>query len=250
MAFNINDISSAINRRGGLAKPSHFLVHMPKLPNALQYNSYGKREAMFFCDTAVLPGMNYSVAQVKPLGYGVSEPRPIDVAFAPVDLTFMIDNDGKAIDFFQKWAAMIYNFAPDTRGLMQGSGLRHGEFNYPSEYEGVVEIYYYSTDGNQIIKYTLINAFPSQIGNVSVGWEQNDQYARLPIAMSYKSWDTEAIPASEMDSEESMRADFFAQSLNRPNVGGLLAFGLNLLQNGRRSPLSLISNIGALAGAL
>jgi len=253
MAFNISDMTSAINRRGGLAKPSHFYVMVSKVPKALQGMSY-PREAHFFCDTAVLPGFTFSTQPVKPLGYGTSENRPNDTSFNPVEMSFLVDSDGKVLDFFQKWIAMVYNFSVDQNGVMQGSNLAYGEYAYPEEYEGVIEIHFLDPNagraGREIMKYTLTKAFPMTLGNVNVGWEQNDSLTRLPVAFAYNNWDTKAIPASVMDYSESQRlqASYYAQ--NRFNIGGAYAFGLNLLQNGRRNPAALISGVTAFASTL
>jgi len=253
MAFNIKDMTSAINRRGGLAKPSHFYVMISKVPKALQGMSYPK-EAHFFCDTAALPGFNFSTQTVKPIGYGNSENRPHDTSFNPVEMSFLVDSDGKVLDFFQKWISMVYNFSIDQSGVMQGSNLAYGEFAYPEEYEGVIEIHFLDPvggpNGREIMKYTLTRAFPMTLGNINVGWEQNDTLTRLPVAFAYNNWDTKAIPASTMDSAEAQRLQASNNAENRFNAGGSFAFGLNLLQNGRRNPSALISGIDAFASSL
>jgi len=251
MAYpNITAITSALNARGGLAKSNFFFVNIVKVPAAMKYASY-QDEAMFFCETTVLPGYQLDTTNIKPLGYGTSEMRAHDGTFNPVDMIFYIDGDGKVLDFFQKWISMVYNFSKDTTGVMQGSNLAYGEFGYPEDYEGIVEIYLTNpASNNEIIKYTLYNAFPNIIGNVSVGWDQNDQIARLPISFAYKNWDTKAIPESSMDSAEAQRmmASYYAST--RMNIGAMYAYGLNLVQNGGRSPFTLLSSVSAFASNL
>lgn len=238
MAYNITDITSAINLRGGLTKPSHFFVTITP-PAKLVRNSYA-REAMFFCDNAILPGLNYQTQAIKTLGYGTTENRPVDTGFPNVDCVFMVDADGKVIDYFHKWMSLIYNFNVDTQGVQQVTGLAYGEFAYPEEYEGTVQIHHLDPVGREVIKITLNKAFPSTLGNISLGWEQNDQYTRLPISFSYNGWDSATIPPTSMDAEEYYRSITAQYAANRVDIGLAYSYGIHLLQNGSRSPLSFL----------
>lgn len=194
MAFKIQDIVSAMNKRGGLTRPSHFVVTItpPKSFSAAGF----ARDAMFFCDTANLPGMNYSSMEAKPLGYGTAETRPLDNKFNDVTCTFMVDSNGSVFNFFHKWVCLIQNFGKDTTGNQYGSGLAYGEFAYPDEYEGTVDITHYDVTSKEVISYKLIRAFPIQVGDIQVGWEQNDSITRLPVVFAYNNWDAKTIPAS------------------------------------------------------
>lgn len=249
MAFNITDITSALNKTGGVAKQNLFYVQITP-PKNLLYASY-TGQVPFFCSDAVLPGLVYSTTPVKLGGYGVHENRPTDINFNEVTLTFMVDNDAKVIDYFHKWSTLIHNFSVDTTGVQRGSSLKYGEFAYPETYESPsIGIYFLNPSADQIIKYSLDRAFPMQIGSVPVGWEMNDTIARLPVTFAYKTWDSEGIPATEMDSLEAERAMNAYYASQRFNYGGAFAFGLNLLQNGRKSPLALISGVNAFATSL
>jgi hypothetical protein len=247
MAFDITELTAAINRRGGVAKPNLFYVQITP-PKNLMYASYS-REVPFFCSDAVLPGLVLNTSPFKPGGYGTSVSRPTELNFNEVTMTFMVDNDAKVLDYFQKWMTLIHNFSVDQGGLQQGSKLAYGEFGYPETYEAAnIQIFFLNNAGDEIITYSLSNAFPIQIGSIMTGWEMNDTMARVSITFAYNNWDTEAIPASEMDSEEAMRIQSTQQG--RFNFGAAYMYGLNLLQNGRRSPLGILSGVTAFATTL
>ncbi|CAB5221142.1 tail tube protein [uncultured Caudovirales phage] len=248
MAFNITDITSAINARGGLAKPSHFFVTITP-PRKLVTASYA-REAMFFCDTATLPGMSYSSQNIRSPGYGTTEKRPFSADFNDVTCTFLIDSDGKVMDFFQKWMVLINNWGKDATGVMAGTDLGYGEFAWPEEYEGTIDIHYFDPVGREIMVYKLIHAFPVQLGDVSVGWEQNDSLTKLPVVFAYQTWDTKSIPASSMDAEEAWRMQSLRYAQSRVDIGLMYSYGLHLLQNGRRSPLSFVGAATTFANLL
>lgn len=248
MAFNITDITSAINMRGGLAKPSQFFVRITP-PSQLVYSDYS-REAMFFCDAIQLPGLNYSTVPVRMASYDIPELRPNATNFTSVNSSFIVDADGKALGYFQKWLALINNWSVDTQGVMSGTKLAYGEWNYPEEYEGTVEIHHFEPSGNEIIKYELYKAYPVQVGDINVSWEQNDSIMRLPVVFAYKNWNTENIPPSVMDSEESYRMYTNMLAGKRPDLGLIYSYGLHLLQNGRRSPFSFLGAATTFANLL
>lgn len=195
MAFNITEISSAINKHGGLAKPNMFFVLITP-PRKLLSSDY-PRDAMFFCDSAVLPGINFGAQPIRSVGYGTIEQRPIEAGFSQVNTTFIVDANGKAFRFFQQWLALINNWSREPIGIMRGTDLEYGEWNYPTTYEGIVEIHSLNPTGPQgteIITYQLMKAFPIQVGDISVAWENNDSFMKLPVQFAYNTWNTKNIP--------------------------------------------------------
>lgn len=234
MPFNITEITSAINANGGLAKPNMFFVRMTP-PQGLVLSPYS-RDAMFFCDAAQLPGINFTAQSIRSVGYGTSEQRPIDAGFSPVSTTFIVDANGRALRFFQRWLALINNWSRETTGVMQGTQLAYGEWNYPSVYEGTVEIHALdpsSSAGKNIVVYQLSRAFPIQVGDISVAWEMNDMVMRLPVVFAYQSWNTENIPASS--SNETLNAPSLSSEVDLLRTGGY-GYGVTLLSNGAATP--------------
>lgn len=231
MAFKITDITTAINNGRGLAKPNMFFVRIT--PPSTLVSSAFPREAVFFCDAAQLPGINFNSQPIKVSGYGTSELRPTEAAFSPLNTTFIVDSRGRAFRFFQQWLALINNWSRESTGVMQGTQLAYGEWNYPSTYEGTVEILALDPsggpEGREIISYQLSKAFPLQVGDVNVAWEMNDSIMRLPVVFAYNTWNTSNVPPTL--SSETLNTSQLASSseLKRTNQYG---YGLSLLQNG------------------
>lgn len=233
MAFNITDISSAINKHGGLAKPSMFFVRITP-PSALIQSAYS-RDAMFFCDAAQLPGINFSATPIKAVGYGTSEQRPMDAGFSPVNTSFIVDANGRGIRFFQQWLALINNWSRESTGIMRGTRLSYGEWNYPSTYEGTVEIHSLDPskpEGKEIVVYQLSRAFPIQVGDVSVAWEMNDSIMRLPVVFAYNTWNTINVPQTLNDNNDAASFTSQVDTLRTNSYG----YGITLLQNGTATP--------------
>lgn len=234
MAFNITDITSAINNGGGIAKPNMFFVRITP-PSSLVRTTYA-REAMFFCDAAQLPGINFSAQPIKSVGYGTSEQRPVDAGFSPINTSFIIDAKGRGIRFFQQWLALINNWSRESVGVMQGTQLSYGEWNYPTTYEGTVEIHSLDPsgpEGKQVVVYQLSRAFPIQVGDISVAWEMNDQIMRLPVVFAYNTWNTINVPPTLSGGPITASEDYNAVDTLRTNSYG---YGVSLLQNGKLTP--------------
>jgi hypothetical protein len=191
MAFNINDIISNVNAKNGLHRSAHFNVYITP-PPAIASHKYG-RDSTFFCEEAVLPGMHIDTTQVRPLGYGVQEHRPNDYNTQHITLKFLLDNQGDVYDFFYKWMGNIMNFGIDIHKATPSS-LNYYESAYPKEYESVINIIAYDTKINIVHYVDLNQAFPINIGDVSVAWEMNDQISRVPVTFAYKTWSNKKLP--------------------------------------------------------
>lgn len=234
MAFNITEIQSAINAGRGIGKPNMFFVRITP-PSALLSPGYS-RDAMFFCDAAQLPGINFAAQSVKTAGYGTSEQRPVDAGFSPINTTFIVDARGRGIRFFQQWLALINNWSKESTGVMQGTQLSFGEWNYPVTYEGTIEIHSLDPgkpEGNQIVVYQLIRAFPIQVGDISVAWEMNDSIMRLPVVFAYNTWNTINVPPTSSNETINAPSNSSQVAELRNNQYG---YGVSLLQNGNVTP--------------
>lgn len=231
MAFNITEIQSAINKGGGLAKPNMFFVRITPPRELLSAGNGFRNEVMYFCDAAQLPGINFSATSVKSVGYGTSEQRPIDAGFSPLNTSFIVDANGNAIRFFTQWLALINNWSRETTGVMQGTQLSYGEWNYPSTYEGTVEILAMNpvAGNDEIVNYQLARAFPIQVGDINVAWEMNDTIMRLPVVFAYQTWNTQNVPPSSASDILNAPANSIGVDQLRTNE---YSYGLTLLRNG------------------
>lgn len=192
MAFSIQEFRSSLSEYEGIHRPSHFYVRIFP-PSFLQTLGY-VRDIEFLCDTTNLPGIQFNAVDIQPLGYGNSEKRPVDAVFESVRCDFFVDNTNSFFDFFYKWVGNINNFGVDTTRSSNATRINYGEFAYPKEYEGTVEIYLFKPDGTQTLKLTLNQAFPLAIGDLGLAWEINDSISKIPVSFSYNTWSQELLP--------------------------------------------------------
>jgi len=194
MAFNVYDMLGAINAAGGISKASKFFVEITPPPIfPVDYNIF------FLCENAVLPGVALGTEEIRMPGYGIAEKRPNNIAFQDMPLTFLNDSNGQVLTFFHQWMQSIYNFNKSTNPAATAQGLPMNTFAYPKDYYGTINISHFDDAGEQIIQYTLNEAYPLAIADIQVDWGLVDQLVRVPVTFAYSYWDSETLDPGYVD---------------------------------------------------
>jgi hypothetical protein len=177
---------STINKLDGLATLNRFTVQITPPSQLISIS----RDIPFLCDTVNIPGVQFASEQIKHKGYGLIEKRPTSMEMDDITATFFIDNSNVILGFFQKWVQMVYSFDPNhSREKVNGMSLE--SFNYPEEYYGTMEITIKNIADGKVITYNMEKVFPLNMGSITLGWENNDAIARLPVTFAYRSFSTE-----------------------------------------------------------
>ena len=193
--LDITNITSAVNRYKGLAKPSLFAVNITPPPGMV--NDDVVRDLVFFATNAELPGIDFNIEQYKAKGYGTNEQRVTEVSFTPLQMNFYADNKGSVQGFFQKWAQKQYNFDPSLT-KSTSAGTPSETFAYPNEMWATIEITHYTVAAEPIHTYKLDKVLLQTINQVQLGWELNDQMMLLPVTFVYKAWGTKVTAANQV----------------------------------------------------
>lgn len=189
MAFNIRDMMGAMNASGGLTKSSKFFVEVYP-PRVLAVNP----NLFFLCESATLPGIGWQTDEVRMSGYGNVEKRPYAPIFTDINLNFYNDSNSKVLTFYHRWMQYVYNFNSSINpNTTTGPGQPINTLNYPNEYRGIVEITHFDDVGDEVVKYTLQDAYPIAVGDVNVDWNQTDQLVRIPVTFAYTYWSSETL---------------------------------------------------------
>lgn len=187
MAFNINEIYSNINRVNGIAKPNLFSVMIN--PPAWNSSQATPRLIQFMADTAQLPGLTFQTNDVKNMGYGPTFKLPHTPTYTDVDLTVMLDNNGTILKFFHLWMQNIININPDgSPGTSGYNGAKMYAVQYPSNYVTTVTITLYNAESEEIVVYTLNDAYPLRIGQPGLDWSATNTVLRLPVTFTFRTW--------------------------------------------------------------
>jgi len=135
----------------------------------------------FMAYEAVLPGTSYELGTVYGDRQGRTEYYPTRRSYPPVDVSFYVDKDYNSIRFFEGWI----NAISVNKGTNKDSFVTH---YYPDEFKGEITIAKFernfrspqqrlTSNGiggarpGSVLKYTLRNAFPSNLISIPVSYE-------------------------------------------------------------------------------
>jgi len=253
-AYNINKFQQAIDKNGGLYKPNLFFVEIfPKNPAEWWGGGGGGfgsdlEPYRFLCNSASLPGIQILASDHRRQNFGSMDRRPYNVQTTDIPLTFFIDNAGTVPNFFNLWTNNIINY-DSTNGELQESGA-HGahlfETAYRDRYLCQIVITCLSGAGDgptgnantgfRIMQYTLEEAWPLQVGDVTVAWSETDTFTTVPVSFTFRNYKT---LMKQQASPVGSRAFSLSETL------GLISGGVGMLQSiagGGNSNQSIIAN--------
>ena len=242
-ALNINKLSSEINQYGGLYKPNLFVVNVrpknpvkffanaisPTMPSNLA-NMRGEEkfeyQSMFLCTSVSLPGTQIIASDHRRQGYGTFDRRPYTGVVTDTQLTFFVDNDGYLLNHFDRWTNAIFNKDARAEHGTDTAGKQLFEIGYRDDYLCEIDILCLTGDrtaeggflNNACLHYTLREAFPMLIGDVSLAWAETDAYSVLPVQFSFRSYDVKRISIGDRPINP-----FGANALGLNEVLGIIA---------------------------
>ena len=199
MAFNVADFRAQMSKSkfGGLAQTNKFIVRItpPSKVFAGAGDSFPTMEELtFFCSTTNLPGKTINTFDYKPIAYGQVNKMPISRSNDSFTTTFFGDSNYLIMNFFQRWLNFIVQ---DGGEVFDSRGYR--EIGYKEDYACTIEIIGYDHDSRETVTYTLFEAYPTQIGAVAMGWEQNDTTIQIPIEFTYDDMIIDRSSANSSD---------------------------------------------------
>lgn len=190
-AYNLNNFIGKLNEKNSLMRPNRFLVEIT--PPA-----WGVSEAqdlVFFAETVNMPGMSIIPTDIKRQGFGPFDRRPSQPIMPDVTVQFMLDSNGNNLAFFQKWMQNTVNTNYSGGETTPTNGALPGQIFYRDNYISTIVIKTIDVASNKIITLTMEEAWPTLLGDVTFGWDNNDQYARLSVNFTYRYWHTDKADA-------------------------------------------------------
>lgn len=162
----------------------------------------------FFCAEAIIPGATFDVAEEMGSRQGVIERIPTRRIFAPVQLTFYVDNDYKIMRIFEEWMNYI-NPLQSAGGQVAASAIGFGNqknrnqffrMRYPDSYKRIISIVKFERNFRQnpseggdnlqsvpTITYRLIDSFPTNISAIPLSYE-GSTITKVSVEFSYSRY--------------------------------------------------------------
>jgi len=180
--FSLDKFMGKMQERNSLARANRYVVRIAPPQWALEL---GEKETaddlVFFCDNVNYPGTSIIPVDIKRQGLGTFDRRPSNIIADEVTASFMLDNTGRNLNFFHKWAQNIVNMDESKGPYGVTNNATFGEIQYRARYTTTMEIEMYDQAANLINRVKMFEVWPSQISPVTLGWAQNDEYARVQV---------------------------------------------------------------------
>jgi len=200
--MNIEKIKSQINKSNGLMRPNLFLTTITN-PRCLTGDS---RTTSLLCSSATLPGKMIVVQPHRRFGYGTEDRRVTGAIMPDLSCTFFVGQDGEPLAFFNEWLENIFytNASKGTNGTHKNIPVFNVGFR--DSYITTIETVLYEPTGDQFLKYTMYEAFPMQIGDVTVSWAENDSFSSVAVNFHYRYYTLDKIPGPTVNTHTGGRA--------------------------------------------
>ena len=178
MAFTVSNFKSNIASNGGGARPSLFKVKISNSVNtALSFTS----DEAILVKAAQIPGSTIAALPINYVG------RPIKYAgFRTFDnwtTTIINDDDFSMRNKVMEWMRVISGQLDGERNTTYGSyATAAGAY-----FEGQATVTQVNKDGEDGQSYTIDNIWPTVLGDISLGWE-NDVIEEYSVEWCYDTW--------------------------------------------------------------
>ena len=157
----------------GLARTSRFSVVMSLPLGITRTNSFYQTQlekVLLYCDTAQLPGINFSTTQSRT--FGEYREIPYEKIHDPITLTFYVDNNMTVKAMFDAWLSFIIN--PESKRL-----------NYYDNYVVPMDIYVEDMQNMQKYQCQLIEAYPKAVSSIALDYASKD-IMKLSVTFAYR----------------------------------------------------------------
>ena len=179
-----SNVSSFIQRVGQGVKPNMFMVDV-NFPSVLSKSADDLETTNIMCKSAALPGSNLGVIEVPFRGRTVKIAG--DRTFDTWTVTFFNDKDFKLRAFFEEWANKINTHEANTSELF----VPNSSTGYTADLKVKQLEKDDTTTGSILRKYTLFYCFPTNVSQIDLAYDSNDQIEEFTVEWQYSYFKAE-----------------------------------------------------------
>jgi hypothetical protein len=180
MSHDISTFVAEIAGVNGFMRPSQFELSIPGMPEWSNGTEHDGKSVRFFCNQASLPGVNIDSIDNRVFGSGLLEYFPTGASFFDLQTSFYADQNSSIVRFFQDWSWNTVNWLDDDPEKFR--------IRYRDYFVSQVLVTQFDTEGNRILEYTYVDAFPVNIQPVGLRWNSRDEVMEFEVIWKYRTW--------------------------------------------------------------
>ena len=154
-------------------------------PGSLSKSADDLETTNIMCKSAALPGSNLGVIEVPFRGRTVKIAG--DRTFDTWTVTFFNDKDFKLRGFFEEWANKINTHEANTSELF----VPNSSTGYTADLKVKQLEKDDTTDGSILRQYTLFYCFPTNVSQIDLAYDSNDQIEEFTVEWQYSYFKAE-----------------------------------------------------------
>ena len=243
--FNLDKFKGALQRDNSLMRANRYVVTIYPGKN-WSWISDQVEQLQFFCDAVNIPGVTINPSDITRLGLGTFDRRPGRMLPSEISASFMLDQNGRNLNFFQTWVTNIVNM--DGRTVFsEKNGAFYGEQYYRDNYVGKMDIATYDVSAKKILTLTAYEVWPNVLGDVTMGWAQNDEFARVQVNFQLRYWTTDLQDGPDPASDRALGG---FERLIRLGTAGQSLISSMKTPNNVGDAINIVSNAQTFLGTL
>ena len=127
------------------------------------------------------------------------------------------------------------------------NGALYGEQYYRDNYIGTMEISTFDVAANKISTLTAFEVWPNVLGDVTMGWAQNDEFARVQVNFQLRYWKTDLFDIPPTVSDRALGG---FERLIRLGTAGTSILSSMKTPNNVGDAINIVSNAQTFLGVL
>ena len=180
-----SNVSQFLSTIGQGVKPNMFLINI-QFPQQIALQTEDQNLTNILCKSAALPGSNLGVIEVPFRGRTVKIAG--DRTFDTWTATFFNDKDFKLRTYFEEWANSINTHEGNTAPLF----IPNNSDGYMAELQVDQLEKDASEEGAILRRYSLKHCFPTNVSQIDLAYDSNDQIEEFTVEWQYSYFTAEA----------------------------------------------------------
>jgi len=163
---NINDFKAHLSSGGARANQFEVTINFP--------TGGAGRELKFLCKAASLPASAIQNIEVAYRGKNVNFAG--ERTYQPWQITIINETNFKIRNAFEKWIDLI-----NLPSMIGGATT-------PGAYQMQMHVTQLDRNGFPLMHYTFVDAYPIDIGEIALAFENGQQIEEFPVTLQYNYW--------------------------------------------------------------
>jgi len=169
MSFNLDTFKGAL---GVAARPNNFYITMTA-PSGVLLPQLAGNAVKSLCKATTIPSYTMGVIEIPHIG-GRRMKVPGDRTFTEWSATFIGEESMALHANFEAWTQAI-----------KSSDYGLADLASTTNYYGTIDIYHLNNEGKEIAQYTLKDAFPTELAQVDMSYDNTDAILEYTVTFQY-----------------------------------------------------------------